>query len=271
MFIPDSSAPKTSPSMNILEQIIAERQEDVAAARGRVSAADLREQASAHRPRSLRDPLAGPGTHIIAEMKKASPSAGPLREEYHPREIAAAYEGAGAVGLSVLTEPRHFMGSGDHLAEASSAVSIPVLRKDFICDPYQVYEAAAWGADVVLLIAAALDPGQMRDLYEEALACGLDVLAETHTEAEIETVLSLDEAIVGVNSRDLKTLTTDLAVARSLAEEVPAGRLSVAESGIRTRQDIVELQACGYNGFLVGETLMSAGDPAEALRGLIGP
>jgi indole-3-glycerol phosphate synthase len=203
-------------------------------------------------------------------MKKASPSAGLLQAAYRPVEIARRYRDAGAAAISVLTEPRHFKGSGSDLREVRRVVELPILRKDFMCDPYQVYEAAAWGADVILLIVAALERSVLEGLYREALACGLDVLVEAHTEAELDVGLGLEQAVIGVNSRDLKTLRTDLAVARGLAARIPAGRLAVAESGIRSYADVEMLAEAGYRGFLVGEALMRGGAPEAKLAQLLG-
>ena len=256
---------------DILQRIMDERRADVADARGRVPVEALRERAAGRVHRSLVERLGrGAGTRVIAEMKKASPSAGVLREDYRPAEIATAYAAAGAAGLSVLTEPRHFLGSGDHLCAVRAVTDLPILRKDFICDPYQVHEAAAWGADVVLLIAAVLDDGLMRGLYDAAVGLGLEVLAEAHTREELERAAALEGAILGVNSRDLKTLKTDLATAQSLAEHLPAGRPTIAESGIRTRADIERLKSAGYGGFLVGESLLGAPEPGKRLAELLG-
>jgi len=256
--------------LDILQSIMAERRRDVGAARESVPVESLAAAVEARTHHSLSAALAADGTGIIAEMKKASPSAGLLREQYEPADIARMYARTGACGLSVLTEPRHFAGDEQHLRSARCACDLPILRKDFMCDPYQVCEAAAWGADVVLLIVAALERGQLREMYDEAVRLGLDVLAEAHTGEEVETALGLEGAIVGVNSRNLKTLKTDLAVARELAERVPGDRLSVAESGIRTRDDVEALERLGYNGFLVGESLMRAPDPGAALASLLG-
>jgi indole-3-glycerol phosphate synthase len=258
--------------MNILEAIMAERRRAVARARRRVPLAALEAAAAGRRHRSLAARLAGArGTAIIAELKRASPSAGLLRVDYRPARLAAAYAAAGACGLSVLTEPRHFRGSAAHLKAARRATALPVLRKDFMVDPYQAAEAAAWGADVVLLILAALAPAEARALYDAARAYGLEVLAEAHTAAEVDAALALKDAIVGVNSRNLKTLRTDLRTARRLAAAIPRGRLAVAESGIRTRRDIEGLEAAGYRGFLIGESLLAAPDPGAKLRELLGP
>jgi indole-3-glycerol phosphate synthase len=255
--------------MNILESIIAERRADVEKARQQISVDELRKKARGRTHHSLVRRLnESDRPHIIAEIKKASPSAGVLRQDYDPAEIAHGYAEAGASAISVLTEPRHFLGGEQDLREVRSAVNLPILRKDFLCDVYHVYETAAWGADVILLIVAALKKKLLRELYNEAVDCGLDVLVEAHTRAEVEAALDLDKAIIGVNSRDLKTLKTDLAVARELARAIPKGRLSIAESGIKTRKDIEELEVLGYRGFLIGEVLMKASDPASALRGL---
>ena len=257
--------------MDVLRQVMDERRGDVQAARRHCSEPVLRAEAAARRHRSLQAKLReGGGTRIVAEVKKASPSAGILRPEYAPGAIAREYAAAGAAGISVLTEPRHFLGGEAHLREVRRVVDLPVLRKDFICDPYQVLESAAWGADVVLLIVAALDTGLLRRLYTHAREIGLEVLVEAHTAIEVATALALPEAILGINSRNLKTLVTDLGVAENLAKQIPDGRLSIAESGIRTREDIVRMESCGYDGFLVGEALLRAAAPGAALQALRG-
>lgn len=259
--------------MSVLHQIMAERRADVAAARARVPEAFLRRAAAGRSPRGLGAALRArpPGrAAIIAEMKKASPSAGLLRPDYQPEVLGRLYAAHGAVGISVLTEPRHFIGSEADLCAVRAAVDLPILRKDFTTDPYQVLEAAAWGADVVLLIVAALDPETLRTLYAAARALGLDVLAEAHTAAELDRALALEEALIGVNSRDLITLRTDLAVARDLAGRIPRDRLAIAESGISRRQEIEELAALGYAGFLIGEAILAAPDPAAKLAELAG-
>ncbi|MBN1557067.1 MAG: indole-3-glycerol phosphate synthase TrpC [Lentisphaerae bacterium] len=250
---------------------MAERRADTAHARGRVPLNALRERAARRRHHSLAEALTGGGgTRIIAELKKASPSAGLLRRAYRPAALARAYEAAGACAVSVLTEPRHFLGRGEHLEAVRAATRLPVLRKDFIGDPYQVAEAAAWGADAVLLIVAALEGPALRRLFAEARTLGLDVLVEAHSARELELALALPGAIVGVNSRNLKTLETSLDTARSLAGRIPAERISVAESGIRTRAEIEDLEARGYRGFLIGETLLRSGRPGAAVRALRG-
>jgi len=256
--------------MDILSQIFAERREAVKTARRSLPLDALREAAAGRVHHSLAGRLAEPGLHIIAEMKKASPSAGLLRPEYDPRGIAGQYLRSGACAISVLTEPAHFLGSLDDLRAVRVVVDIPILRKDFMCDVYQVYEAAAAGADVILLIVAGLDESLAGELHAAAREVGLDVLVESHTEDELAAALRLDGAILGVNSRCLKTLTTDLAVARRLAAMIPPGRVAVAESGIHTRDEIVNLQGHGYRGVLIGEALMSEGDAGAKLRELLG-
>lgn len=257
--------------MNILEKIMEERRLAVAQAKAVVPESVLVAEAAGRVHHSLRESLSTrQGTCIIAEMKKASPSAGLLRPDYDPATIAEGYLRHGAVGLSVLTEPLHFLGSAAHLRAVRSRVSLPILRKDFMCDPYQIAEAAAWGADVILLIAAALPDTLMHELYERALSLGLEVLAEVHTHEELLRVLPLNEAIVGVNSRNLKTLKTDLAIAHALAADIPSGRLSIAESGISRREEVVALEAADFSGFLIGEALVRQNDPGAGLCLLTG-
>ena len=256
--------------MDVLDKIMQERRSAVLNAKAAVSESDLQDVAARRVHHSLSQRLQdGTTISIIAEVKKASPSAGLLRSDYHPAVIAAGYADAGAVGISVLTEPIHFQGSEEDLRAVRAVVNLPVLRKDFICDPYQILEAAAWGADVVLLIAAALNRQQMLLLYREALALGLEVLAEVHDEDELMRVLPLEQAIIGVNNRNLKTLETSLDVARSLACQIPADRLCIAESGVKTRAEIEDLEQYGYRGFLIGESLLRETSPADGLRQLL--
>lgn len=256
--------------MDVLASIMAERRAAVVQDRISVPESVLVQLAKNRQHHSLIDRLREEtGTAILAEVKKASPSAGVLREDYSPEVIAASYATHGAIGISVLTEPLHFMGSVEHLKSVRHAVDIPVLRKDFICDAYQILEAAAWGADVILLIAAALEDRELHLLYEEAIKLGLDVLAEVHDSIELKRVLPLEKAIVGVNSRNLKTLQTDLATARTLASQIPPERVSIAESGIKTRAEIESLQSHGYDGFLIGESLLRQEHPALALQQLL--
>lgn len=257
--------------MNILDQIMADRVKDIARAKKAVPAGHFRDAIRGRRHRSLVERLRRDGaSHIIAEVKKASPSAGMICRYYDPAATARLYEKGGAVAVSVLTEPRYFLGSIAHMATVRKSVSLPVLRKDFICDPYQVAETAAHCADVILLIAAVLDPALMRTLYEEALRCGLEVLAEAHSASELRQVLDLEEAIIGINSRNLATLKCGLSTVQRLADMIPEHRLCIAESGIRKRADIVKLEKLGYDGFLVGEALLRDGDPQAKLVELRG-
>jgi len=212
--------------------------------------------------------LAASGCAVIAEVKKASPSAGVIRQNFHPAGIAAAYEKAGAACLSVLTDREYFQGSEEYLAEARRACSLPVLRKDFIIDPWQVHESRAMGADCILLIAAALEREQMQELDGLAREVGLDVLVEVHDEAELENALYLHATLVGVNNRDLHTFTTDLATSERLKPLVPGDRTMVTESGIHTTDDVTRMKRSGINAFLVGEAFMRAENPGEALKKL---
>jgi indole-3-glycerol phosphate synthase len=256
--------------MDVLARIMKERRLAVLADRAAVPEPVLQAAAGKRVHHSLSDRLRmHQATAVIAEVKKASPSAGLLREPYMPAETAAGYANAGAIAISVLTEPLHFLGSGADLRSVRAAVDIPVLRKDFICDSYQILEAAAWGADVILLIAAALTSDELLSLYGDAIGLGLEVLAEVHDREELERVLPLEKALIGVNSRNLKTLKTDLGIARDLVARIPADRLRIAESGIKTRRDILDLQQHGYDGFLIGESLLRQQDPAVALQALL--
>jgi len=206
---------------------------------------------------------------IIAEVKKASPSKGVLAEEFDPATIAHAYEHGGAAALSVLTDEKHFQGSLSHLESARAAVSLPALRKDFTIDPYHVHEAAAHGADAILLIAAILTERQMRDFRELAGRYSMAALVEVHDEEELKPAIASGARMIGVNNRNLHTFEVSLETSLRLAETIPAGVVRVAESGINTAQHIKQLRAAGYQAFLIGEHLMKSGDPAAALRALL--
>ena len=261
---------------SFLQSIMAERRNDAWQASAHLPLERLKRiVARLPRIRSLKERLScaearGRQAVIIAEVKKASPSAGLLCESYDPAAVARTYAQAGAAGISVLTEPRHFLGRDEDLKQVRQAVNLPVLRKDFVSDPYQVFETRALGADVILLIASGLEDHLLKELYTIALAIGLDVIMEVHTRDEMDRVLLFDQAILGVNSRDLHTLKTDLEQARDLAPLIPPGRLAIAESGIKSRHAIEDLQARGYKGFLIGETLMKSNDTAATLRTLMG-
>lgn len=218
--------------------------------------------------------LAGPsarrGVTLIAEVKRRSPSKGDLRPDLDPAALASAYRAGGAAAVSVLTEPLHFGGSPEDLQKVRAAVDVPVLRKDFVTIPYQVWEARAWGADAVLLIVAALDAPLLADLLAEAGAAGLDALVEVHTREEAAVAADAGASLIGVNARDLATLAVDLRSFATVREALPSGAMLVAESGIRTRADVEAVAAAGAHAVLVGETLVLAADPEAAVGELLG-
>jgi indole-3-glycerol phosphate synthase len=257
---------------SILRQILQTKREEIAEGRLRVSADELRDRVVDLPPcRGFEAALADKAAHgpaVIAEIKKASPSAGVIREHFDPESIAQSYEQAGAACLSVLTDRKYFQGSDVYLQAAVSASTLPVLRKDFIVDPWQVLESRAMGADCILLIVAALSAGQLKDLADEATAAGLDVLVEVHNEAELRTALTTDARLIGVNNRDLHQFTTDLGVSERLRPLVPAERCMITESGINTRMDVQRMLENDIHAFLVGEAFMRADNPGAALRGL---
>ena len=260
---------------DVLDRICAEKRAHIAHAKMAVpEAALLAGLADAPLVRgfaaALERQLAQGGYGLIAEIKKASPSAGLIRPDFDPATLARAYEAGGAACLSVLTDAPFFQGSDDDLRAARAAVSLPVLRKDFILDPYQIAESRRIGADCVLLIMAALSDAAARELAAAAAELGMDVLAEIHDRDELERALRLGVRLIGVNNRNLKTLAVDLATTESLAPEVPADRVVVAESGIRGRGDLDRLAAAGARCFLVGETLMREPDVTAATRRLLG-
>jgi indole-3-glycerol phosphate synthase len=207
---------------------------------------------------------------VIAEIKRASPSRGVLRESFDPAEIARSYEAGGAACLSVLTDREFFQGSPAHLQAARGACALPVLRKDFIFDPYQVHEARAMGADGILLIAACLSVDEMKGLESEAEALGMAVLVEVHDAAELEAALELRTPLLGINNRDLRTFETRLESTLSLLPKVPQDRIVVTESGILSAADVARMRSRGVNAFLVGEAFMRAPDPGSALRSMFG-
>ena len=263
---------------DILEKIVAVKREEIAAARSRRSLASLRADAeSADMRRDLRDftaalrgRVAAGRAAVIAEVKKASPSKGVLREHFVPAEIATSYERGGAACLSVLTDERFFQGSADYLVQARAACALPVLRKDFMVDDYQVFEARAMGADCILLIAACLEDARMADLEAVAHALGMAVLVEVHDGAELDRALRLSTPLVGINNRNLRTFEVSLQTTLDLLPQVPADRLLVTESGILARADVQRMRAAGVHAFLVGEAFMRAPEPGQALAGLFG-
>ncbi len=257
---------------SILQRILQTKREEVADRSRRtdlpsIRAAALDQPAARGFAQQVLDRSAG-GTAVIAEVKKASPSAGVIREDFRPAEIAASYEGAGAACLSVLTDEQYFQGSDSYLQQARDACSLPVLRKDFMVDPWQVHESRALGADCILLIVAALPRGLLQELDGLAREVGLDVLVEVHNEEEMEDALSTGAGLVGVNNRDLHTFTTDLGTSERLVKMVPGSRTMVTESGIHTVQDVERMRASGIHAFLVGEAFMRSPDPGAALQQL---
>jgi indole-3-glycerol phosphate synthase len=218
--------------------------------------------------RPFHEALARPGTSLIAEHKRRSPSAGEIRGGASVTEIVRAYERGGAAALSVLTEERHFGGSLDDLAEARAASDLPILRKDFTVDPYQLVEARAVGADAVLLVVGSLDGKALASLYQEARSLDLDALVEVHDGQELEAALEVDADLIGINNRDLQDFSVDIAKTFDLLADVPAGKTVVSESGIVYREQIEELERVGVDAVLVGETLMRAADPEAACREL---
>ncbi len=258
---------------DILRRILAVKAEEIAQAKEVRSEAALRREAeAAERPRdfvgALRAKILAGQAAVIAEIKKASPSKGVLREPFDPEAIARSYARHGAACLSVLTDSRFFQGRAEHLKAARAASGLPVLRKDFVIDPYQVYESRALGADCILLIVAALAPPQMLELAALADSLGMAVLAEAHDRAELDLALELATPLVGINNRDLRSFETRLDTTLSLSREVPASKIVVTESGILAPEHVAQLRQAGVNAFLTGEALMRAEDPGMELERL---
>jgi indole-3-glycerol phosphate synthase len=256
-----------------LDQIISSTRRKVAEAKRSTDVRELERRAERHTPQGFRKALEDKnraGVAVIAELKKASPSKGLIRAEFHVEELARELEAAGAAALSVLTDAEFFQGSLENLRRASGAVKIPCLRKDFIVDEFQLLEARANSADAVLLIVAALAPAELQILAMGARSRGLDVLCEVHDEEELRRALDVGCELIGVNTRDLRTFKVDSETAFRLAELLPKSVVKVAESGIRSAADIARLRAAGYEAFLIGETLMRAERVGDALRELVG-
>jgi indole-3-glycerol phosphate synthase len=255
---------------DLLGAIVAATRTRVRQASSRLPAADLARRAGKMPPtRGFRAALAAPGLRVIAECKRRSPSRGVLCAQYDPVAIARRYAGAGAAAISVLTEPTFFDGALAHLEAVRAAVDVPLLRKDFVVDQYQLLEARASGADAVLLIVAALDDAELVQLSRDARALGLEVLVEVHDDAELDRAIAAGADIIGVNNRNLRTLAVDVDASFRLAARMPDGAIAVAESGLKSGADLKRLQTAGYGAFLIGERFMTANDPGEALAGLL--
>ena len=261
-----------NPMPTQLDKILAHTLLQVNARKAAADFADLERKAAAHTPRGFTANLkavARTGPAVIAEIKKASPSKGLIRADFYPATLARTFQAAGAAALSVLTEEEFFQGSLAYLEQASAAVKIPCLRKDFILDPFQVLEARAAGADAILLIVSAHTDKALSDLRDEAHSMNLDVLCETHDRAELERAIGLGFNLLGINSRDLRTFSVHADIFTELAAFIPKHAVTVAESGIRTADDITRLRDLGYDAFLIGEALMRQPDPAAALALLL--
>lgn len=258
---------------DILVKILRTKQQEIAQRSAQISLAQLKEaclSADTVRPfvGALQDSIAAQRSAVIAEIKKASPSKGVIRENFIPADIAKSYESGGASCLSVLTDKDYFQGSEDYLIAARGACSLPILRKDFTIDPYQVYEARAISADCILLIVAALSDDQLKSLYELAGELGMDALIEVHDRAELERALKLDATMVGINNRNLRTFDTSLDTSIDLLSMIPEGRLVVTESGIHKQEDVQLMRDHNINAFLVGEAFMRAPQPGNELQKL---
>jgi len=260
---------------DILNKILAVKREEVAAARALVSDSAVRERAAAEAPArgfvaAIRAKIAAGQPAVISEIKKASPSKGVIRADFRPADIAASYEKAGAACLSVLTDKQFFQGAPEYLQAARAACSLPALRKDFLVDPYQVFEARAMGADAILLIVSALSLAEMQEMESIAESLGLGVLVEVHDGAELDLALQLRTPLLGINNRNLRTFEVSLQNTLDLLPRIPADRIVVTESGILTPGDVAVMRENKVNAFLVGEAFMRADDPGAGLASLFG-
>ena len=257
--------------MSILEKIVARVRARLEETQRAMPLAQVRAQAAAAPlPAPFRAALSCSGTAVIAEAKRASPSKGILREPYDAAELARLYEQSGARAISVLTEPEFFLGSSEDLKGAARASTLPILRKDFVVSEYQIQEAKSWGASAVLLIVAVLEPSELRDLAAVAAALDLAALVEVHTERETEAALAAGADFIGANNRDLSTFTVDLSTTARIAALLPAEAMLVAESGIFTRRDVLEVERAGARAILVGEALLASPDPGRKIQELLG-
>jgi indole-3-glycerol phosphate synthase len=263
-----------SDTPDVLKKILARKLEEIAERSASVSIEDLKQQIKTASPvrgfvRAIQDKLEAGETAVIAEVKKASPSKGLLRENFIPADIAKSYQSGGAACLSVLTDKDFFQGAEEYLKQARAACSLPVIRKDFIVDSYQVYEARAMGADCILLIVAALSDDKLQALHSLALELGMDVLVEVHDLNELQRALPLNLSLVGINNRNLRTFETSLQNTIGLLDSIPKDVIVVSESGLHKAEDIAMLKSHHVNTFLIGEAFMRCDDPGEALKALI--
>ena len=261
----------SSDTPTILKKILARKRKEIAERSAIVSAEELLVRAgSASAPRgfaaAMAAKIAAGESAVIAEIKKASPSKGVIREDFDPASIAASYAVGGAACLSVLTDVDFFQGADEYLQAARAACDLPVIRKDFIIDKYQIYEARAMDADCILLIVSALSEGQLHQLHDEAQFLGMDVLIEVHDRAELEIALKLDNPMVGINNRNLHSFDVSLENTYQLLEQIPAGKIVITESGIHHRDDVAAMRDRNVNAFLVGEAFMRSDEPGERLR-----
>ncbi|WP_269499792.1 indole-3-glycerol phosphate synthase TrpC [Castellaniella sp. S9] len=255
---------------DILARILETKKTEVATARQMRSESELMREAKSRKDlrgfaRAIEDKIAQGKPAVIAEIKKASPSKGVIREDFRPADIAASYSAHGAACLSVLTDVQYFQGGYDYLRQARAACTLPVLRKDFLIDPYQVIHARALGADCVLLIVAALEPDQLRELEAVALELGMDVLVEVHDRAELDLALALHTPLLGINNRNLRSFDTSLDTTLAMLADIPEGKRVITESGILSPADVALMREHGVEAFLVGEAFMRAEDPGAAL------
>ncbi|MFQ5587303.1 MAG: indole-3-glycerol phosphate synthase TrpC [Nitrospiria bacterium] len=258
--------------MSVLKQVVTEKRAALARRKSRGYLQDIRSKVSDADPtRGFGASISKPGRlpNLIAEVKKASPSKGIIREDFHPIEIAQTYENGGAAALSVLTEERFFLGDPAYLRDIRAKVTLPLLQKDFIVDEMQMYEARAWGADAILLIAAILEPNQIKDYFDLARDLSLDVLVEIHSEKELERVIEW-APVIGINNRDLSTFETTIETTFRLLPEIPVDRIVVSESGIRRHEELERLSEAGVRAVLIGETFMAAENIAEKMKALFG-
>jgi indole-3-glycerol phosphate synthase len=253
--------------VSVLDRIVDATRAEVERRRAQIPLSELERQVGQRgEDRPFSEALARPGLSLVAEYKRRSPSAGAIRSDMDVADVVCAYERGGAAAISVLTDGPHFGGSLDDLRAAKEATRLPVLRKDFVIDRYQVVESAVAGADAILLIVAALDPDDLADLREEALGLDLDVLVEVHEERELETALALDADVIGINNRDLRDFSVDVERTYELLSDVPAGKTVISESGFHDRDQLDELERVGVDAVLVGEALMRSGDVESATR-----